>query len=386
MLGLDLRVPGETRYPRGRAPGTGSSAPCIAAIGGLCNAAIVLGVVERARPWVLVLVGVFVGALGVGPAGAVTGERLRNDRRISVSGGVVIAQDETVDGPVVSIDGPATINGVVEDDVYVGRGNLRVDGRVTGDVLVVDGDATVSGEVGGDVISVLGRVVVRSGAEVGGDVVSRRPPEVADDTVGGDVRRLNVGSILSGFLITFLLLLWLAVTVSVAVLGLLFVLLFPRAADATAAAARRFWPSLGWGALVGIVGPILAVLVLVTIIGIPLGLGALSALNVLSPLGYVAASLALGRTMVKGTSTGARIGAFFAGFGILRAAALIPGIGFIVWFVACLYGIGALTIAAWRAGHRAPAAPDDVVQASTEPAPAAVSTAPDTPAATDPQA
>ena len=119
-------------------------------------------------------------------------------------------------------------------------------------------------------------------------------------------------------------------------------LLFPRAADATAAAGRRFWPTVGWGALVGIVGPVLGVLVLVTIVGIPFGLGILSALNVLAPLGYVASSLILGRLMVKGTSTGARIGAFFAGFGILRAAALIPGIGFLVWFLVCIYGLGAL--------------------------------------------
>jgi hypothetical protein len=93
------------------------------------------------------------------------------------------------------------------------------------------------------------------------------------------------------------------------------------------------------------------VLVLVTIVGIPFGLTILSALNVLAPLGYVASSLILGRLMVKGTSTGARIGAFFAGFGILRAAALIPGLGFIVWFLACIYGVGALTQAAWRAGR-----------------------------------
>ena len=133
-------------------------------------------------------------------------------------------------------------------------------------------------------------------------------------------------------------------------------LLFPRAADATVTAGRRFWPTVGWGALIGIVGPILAVLVLVTIVGIPFGLGMLSALNVLAPLGYVASSLILGRLMVKGTSTGARIGAFFAGFGILRAVALIPGIGILVWVLVCIYGLGALTQAAWRAGRVAPAA------------------------------
>jgi len=103
--------------------------------------------------------------------------------------------------------------------------------------------------------------------------------------------------------------------------------------------------------VIGIVGPVLGVLVLVTIIGIPIGLGMLSALNVLAPLGYVASSLILGRLMVKGASAGARIGAFFAGFGILRAVAVIPGVGAIVWFLVCIYGLGALTQAAWRAGH-----------------------------------
>ena len=224
-------------------------------------------------------------------------------------------------------------------------------GRVTGDVLVVHGNVLITGRVGGDVIALDGRITTREGAQVNGDVRSRKEPNVAPGTVRGDVKTLNVGNLFAGFLIVLLIYLWIAVTVSVAILGLLFVLVFPRAADATAAAGRRFWPTVGWGALVGIAGPILGVLVLVTIVGIPFGLGILSALNVLAPLGYVASSLILGRLMVKGSSTGARIGAFFAGFGILRAAALIPGIGFLVWFLVCIYGLGALTQAAWRAGR-----------------------------------
>jgi hypothetical protein len=353
----------------------------------------------RARRFALLAVLMFAVLVGIGfaPASeAGVDDGTERDRRINLSGGVVVAANETIDGPVVSIDGPATINGVVTDDVYVGRGALRVNGRVTGDVLVVDGDATIDGRVGGDVISALGRVVVNDGASVGGDVVSRREPRVASDTVGGEVRRINLSSILSGFLITLLVFLWIAVTVSVALLGLLFVLVFPRAADASVDAGRRFLPAAGWGALVGIVGPVLGALVLVTIVGIPLGLGILSALTVLSPLGYVVACLLLGRTMVKGTSTGARIGAFFAGFGILRAVALVPGLGSLVWFLACLYGIGALTIAAWRAGHGTrpprgaePASPEPPAApaAPTEPAPAEPATAePAEPAPAEPAA
>jgi len=291
------------------------------------------------------------------PAGAGRDGATHGDRRISVTGGVVVTSDEVVDGEVISIDGPVKINGTVNNDVFVGDGQLVIRGMVKGDVLVVHGDALVTGRVRGDIVALDGRITVRDGASVTGDVKSREAPDVAAGTVQGDVKKLNIGNLWAGFVVVFLIYLWIAVTVAIALLGLLFVLLFPRAADATATAGRKFWRSVGWGALIGIVGPILAVLVLATIIGIPLGLGMFSALNVLAPLGYVASSLVLGRRMVKGTSTGGRIGAFFAGFGILRAVALLPGIGVIAWFLVCLYGLGALAQAAWRAGRVAPATP-----------------------------
>jgi cytoskeletal protein CcmA (bactofilin family) len=325
----------------------------------------------------VVLAAVVVAAFAV-PAGAARDGSNHSDRRISISGGVVVAAGEVVDGPVVSLDGRVTIAGTVDDDVFVGDGSLLIRGRVTGDILVVHGDVLIAGRVGGDIVALDGRITTRDGAQVDGDVKSRKQPDVAPGTVSGGVKKLNVRNLFTGFLIVFLLYLWIAVTVSVALLGFLFVLLFPRGADATAAAGRRFWPTVGWGALIGIAGPILGLLVLVTVIGIPLGLGTLSALNVLAPLGYVASSLILGRLMVKGTSTGARIGAFFAGFGILRAVALLPGIGVIVWFLVCMYGLGALAQAAWRAGRPAPETPPSV------PPPEPPSAAPDAARAEEP--
>ncbi|MET0276434.1 MAG: polymer-forming cytoskeletal protein [Acidimicrobiia bacterium] len=285
------------------------------------------------------------------PAGAALTTARSHERLISVSGGVVVAEDQVVDGPVVSIDGPAVIDGTVTEDVVVGRGRLTINGRVDGDVLVVRGSIVISGTVRGNVVALDGRVTTEDGAKVNGDVTSRLRPNIAPDTVRGDVKKLNAGNLFAGLIIALLIFLWIAVTVSVAILGLLCVLLFPRAADVTAEAGRRFWRTLGWGALIGIIGPILAVLLLSTVIGIPLGFGMLSVLNVLAPLGYVASSLILGRLMVKGTSTGARIGAFFAGFAIMRAVALLPGIGFLAWFLVCIYGLGALVQAAWRGGR-----------------------------------
>ena len=210
---------------------------------------------------------------------------------------------------------------------------------------------------------------------MGGDVVSRKDPHIARGTVEGEVRGVDLRGIFTGVIIGFLAYLWLAVTIMVALLGLAFVGLLPRAADTAAAAGKRVGPSLGWGAFIGIVGPVVAVLILATVLGLPLGFTMLSGLNVLAPLGYVTAALIIGRIWVKGQTSKGRIGAFFAGFGILRLVALIPGVGLVVWFVVCVYGIGAVSMAAWYGGHEvrdAPAPPAPVEPPEPEPVDAPV--------------
>lgn len=198
------------------------------------------------------------------------------------------------------------------------------------------------------------------------------------------MKRVNLENIFTGLIVAFLAFLWIAVTVSIAILGLLFVLMFPRAAEMSAAAGKRVGASFGWGALVGIVGPLFAALVLVTVVGIPLGVGMVSALNVLAPLGYVTTALVIGRLWVKGRTPKRTVGAFFAGFGVLRLVALVPGVGFVVWLVACIYGLGALSIAAWHGGHATgPSTPGAAAPEPAAPEPAAAPTPTDTATTTD---
>jgi cytoskeletal protein CcmA (bactofilin family) len=272
-------------------------------------------------------------------------------RRISVTGGVVVAADETVDGPVVSADGDTRIAGRVNGAVYVGRGDLFVTGRITGDALVLDGDARVSGRVDGEVTVVNGKATVLRDARVFGNVTSRTTPSAAPGTVRGSVDKLDYRTIFTGFIVVALALLWITVTLSLGVLGFLFVALFPRAADAVVVAGRRVFMSFLVGLLVGIVGPVLGIVIMTTVVGIPMGGAVLGTVAVLGPLGYVSSALIFGRLMVSGTNPGARISAFSLGFGILRFAALVPGLGFLVGFVFATYGLGAVTIAGWRAAR-----------------------------------
>ena len=299
-------------------------------------------------------------AIAASPAFAAEGGITSSDRRISVSGNVVVERGEIITGPVAAIDGSVFVRGTVDDYVVVGDGDLRVSGRVTRSVVVVHGDAVITGRVRGDVVAIMGRVTVTRTGSVGGDVVSRKDPHIARGTVDGEVRGVDLRGIFTGVIIGFLAYLWLAVTIMIALLGLAFVGLLPRAADTAAAAGKRVGASFGWGLTIGVVGPLVAIFILATVLGLPLGFTMLSGLNVLAPLGYVTACLIFGRWFVKGTSDRARLGAFFAGFGILRLLALVPGVGLLVWFVVCVYGIGAVSMAAWYGGHevRQPVAPE----------------------------
>ena len=168
-------------------------------------------------------------------------------------------------------------------------------------------------------------------------------------------------------------------------LGFLFVLLFPRPADAAVNAGRRAGPVIATGVVVGVVGPVAAIAAVATVLGLPFGLGLGAGLAALGGLGYVTAALCLGRTMVKGPGTGGRVRAFLAGFGILRFAALVPVIGALVGLGATVYGLGALVIAGWRAS-RGTTPPSSTDKPSTG-TPSAVDTVPATvPAAAPPDA
>ena len=73
-------------------------------------------------------------------------------------------------------------------DLVVFHGSATVDGTVNGSLTAFDAPVTISGQVNGDVVVFNGRVELREGATVTGDVVSRSE---ASSGGGGDHRRGN---------------------------------------------------------------------------------------------------------------------------------------------------------------------------------------------------
>jgi hypothetical protein len=234
-------------------------------------------------------------------------------------------------------------------DLVVFHGSATVAGTVDGSLTAFDAPVTISGRVNGDVVAFNGRVELASGANVTGDVVSQQAPVVASGaTIGGTTKRLQTNTNWEGFGWAGKLAWWLAVSISTLVVGLALVWLTGRGAPKVLEAGRtRIGLSIGLGLLLFFGLPLLAIIALVTVVGIPFGLGLLAALLLIYALGYSATAWILGRSLVREPTAWAV--AFLVGWAILRVVALVPVLGGLAWFAAVVFGLGALAVAIWRA-------------------------------------
>jgi hypothetical protein len=288
------------------------------------------------------------------------------------------ADDPASDEPdnIVVLTGRAEVReGETVDTVFIADGPAVVDGTVDEALVALNGDVLVRGTVREDVVAVDGRVVVADGGVIEGDVVSRRRPVLeGDGRLEGSWERWNPRAWSDAASIVGWLGLWLAFTVSTLILGLLLYLLAPRAAAAVDEAGRNIGSAIPWGILLLIGLPIVAGLALITLVGIPLGIGILLALGLIYGIGYTAGAWILGRRIARSASP---IVAFLVGWAILRVIALIPFLGWLAWLAAVVVGLGAIVVA----GHRVRRS-DVVIDERTEPAsvppPPAPPTAPTT--------
>lgn len=248
------------------------------------------------------------------------------------------------DDAVVVINGDVTVKrGEESKGIFIVDGDVHVAGRVDGDVILIAGDAVIRGRVDGDVVTIAGRARLLPKARVSGDLIyaDERPLIAPTAIVGGEIEEeswddsLGLLSFIGAFVF------WLAMSVSAAILGVLLLLLAPRAADAAMAQAEsRFWTAVGIGAGIFVALPLALFVAAITLVGLPLAIGIGLALLPLSAVAYVTAAWALGRTIVKAPRN--RIVSFLAGLAILRAAALLPVLGLLVWWGAVIVGLGLL--------------------------------------------
>jgi hypothetical protein len=239
-------------------------------------------------------------------------------------------------------------------EVVVLHGTVMIAGVVRGDVVVLDGRIDVTGQVSGAVVSVGGSVALGPSSRVLGDVLAHGRVSAAPGAhVDGEVREHVTFTFRAPIEALGALAPWLAVWCSVLALGLLLLLVGPRAADAVSSAAHGSpWASIGWGLAAFVALPLTGVIGVFSLVWLPLGLGLLLSLFLLYSVGLAWSSFALGRVLWHEPRS--RVLAFVIGWAILAAVAAIPFVGGIVWVAGAVFGLGSSTMAIWRARGAAP--------------------------------
>ncbi|MBI2874080.1 MAG: polymer-forming cytoskeletal protein [Firmicutes bacterium] len=258
---------------------------------------------------------------------------------------------------IVQIGGDVEVpaNLIVQDDVVAVGGDVHVSGTVHGDAVAVLGSVTIDGEVRGNVTAVLGDVNLQDGARVDGEAVS----------VGGKIKRAETSRIrgkttqvpFSGVDLRGLKDLtpvseWWLVRAGFKFLGFLgslalaFLIMafFPLAVEKVSDRAGAY-PArsalVGFLTLLAMVPA--ALLLIVTIIGIPLIPVVILAVAAAKLLGWVGVSV----------FTGGRLAGIFRfdegrpwlnlllGAAAIAVAQLVPVLGWLISLALTLIGIGA---------------------------------------------
>ncbi|HEU4354917.1 MAG TPA: polymer-forming cytoskeletal protein [Actinomycetota bacterium] len=287
------------------------------------------------RAFVAAALAIGVLALGAAVAGAQgSGTAPEPEAQIVLSGTVTVPRGREV------------------DEVVVFHGRATIGGAALGDVVVLDGPIVVNGQVSGSVIAVNGDVTLGPGAQVRGNVM-------AGGTVTADPQAQVFGDVSDGVSFTLQgpleavgrFLVWLALSISTLLILAALLLVAPRGADAVHAAATTApWPSAGWGlsCLIGL--PVLAGLLIASVLGLPLGLTLLLALAFILFVGFALSAWVVGRLIWSPPRS--RWLALLFGWLVASAATIVPVLGAVIWILAAGFGLGAATVATWRArGH-----------------------------------
>jgi hypothetical protein len=319
------------------------------------------------------------------------------------AGAGTINIEGTVNGNVIAGGGTITVSGNITRDLIVGGGTINVTGHVGGSIIAAGGNLTLSGPVEHDIVVTGGMIDIASGATIGRDLlvaggtatvsapVTRRVQMSSGSLtlknhVGGDVRgrvdhlkldgaqiggnldytsnnaveRVNGARVAgtttrhtptdrggdagNGFLG------WLRELIGLFALGLILIFLLPGIATRAIDMLRaQPWPSLGIGAAILIVTPIVALIVF--ILGLLIGGWWLGALLIpiwllILAVGYVVSAFLLGRLLF------ARLGwsgyhdalALLGGLFVLTVLGLLPVLGGLVGLAAVIFGAGALAL------------------------------------------
>ncbi len=267
-----------------------------------------------------------------------------------------VKQRGTVKGDLLIAAGKAEFSGAsnIIGKVWVTSGTAEIDGTIQGELRIAAHKVEIAGRIDGDVYIDGVEIEIDDGAVISGNLHYRSDREAEIDagaTIGGDVEftRSETPQRMVGIAFAIVGMTALATVGGLILLGAVLLLACPTLFDGVARdIGKRFWGSIGIGALVGFAGPVVIAVLVSLVVGIPLAIF-IAALYVMALLtGLLASGTALGTRVMKafgrtaGTSYWSRLGILALGVFILAVVALIPIVGAFVVLAALLVGAGAM--------------------------------------------
>ncbi len=316
-----------------------------------------------------------------------------------VAGGNVLIEG-TVNGDLLVAGGNVTINGNITEDVRFLGGNVNINGNVGGsisgaggqiavqegtelagslvtaggmvsvyaptggEITAAAGVLNISNQVNGDIKAAVGQLTLTSSAVVNGDLMYRAEQEAdiqQGATVSGQTNfkkletdltrrdykpsdiREGILAALIGIRVSFKILGFLSAILT----GLLMIWLAPDYSNSlTKQIKSAFWKNLGIGFAVLFLTPIAFVILMITVIGIPLGLITMALYMLTIYFSRLVVSLFIGKEFFKmiNQKNAANVWAYIVGLIIYTIVTFIPFIGGIASLLAVLTGMGAIVI------------------------------------------
>jgi cytoskeletal protein CcmA (bactofilin family) len=336
--------------------------------------------------------------------------------------GTTITIDGTVNGDVFAMGRTIVINGTINGGITIAGQTITVNGTVSRGARLAGQTITLSGNIGGDLLAASSDVIINQPAVIGRDLVlgcsaALIGGHVAGNVIGGaqevmisnqidgfvrlDVNTLTItstaniagdvtytssnqaviqeGAVVSGQVnqiipaepaprpergfwagvlsgIIFKIISFIAIFI----IGLILIL-FARRNMKLLALSLKYQPvmSLAWGALLFFITPIVAFIIMFTLIGIPLALIMLVVWGIFLYLSQIPVALIIGWLILsrgrETNSIGFLLGALALGLFILYLVTLIPIVGWILWLFVMIFGLGTLvTVFRTSAQLRAP--------------------------------
>jgi cytoskeletal protein CcmA (bactofilin family) len=294
--------------------------------------------------------------------GHVTGDVLSSAGTVRVSGQVdgnirgyagnftlkgTVGRNVTVFGGDVNIDRDGKIGGSITS--FSGR--LSIDGQVGRDVLAFVGQSNITGSIAGSVRVTGGELNIDSSARIDGPVKFKgdRPPEVSQQAkLASPVQyeKLKHGPDYRSYHFYLWHVIWAAAYI---LYGMVLFLLMPGFSKDAVKSAEQYGAAAGLAILVGLGLPIAACIACLTVVGLFIGLSTLALWYGALYFGLVVASAVVGQWLMGRTSElWPLVGRMVVGVVIVRLFTMIPEVGWIVKYGTAFWGLGAISLAAYR--------------------------------------